>query len=196
MMAFRGRVKNQRWSKILNELDDLALHAVKEIMGEDSINYDFRFRVNCDIDATFVSMLLVMKLPKEDAIQRPYDPLLEDYEKNTLEEGCTLEKEVVKRPILILKDSLAFQERKPAIAINIDFLQKLVEPEASHGHQMVEGLHEGERARDLRGKFENTEKTSKRKPTTYMERAKTSNEAARRNPPHGVCVYLDQSMMK
>lgn len=69
MAAFRGRVKQERWNKILNEMDDLVSQVVKEIMGEETINYDFRFRVNWDIPATFVAILLVMKLPKPEAIQ-------------------------------------------------------------------------------------------------------------------------------
>ncbi|GLJ21617.1 hypothetical protein SUGI_0402060 [Cryptomeria japonica] len=39
LMAFRGRVKSERWGRILLELDDLSVH-VQEIMGEDFLNYE------------------------------------------------------------------------------------------------------------------------------------------------------------
>ncbi|GLJ49883.1 hypothetical protein SUGI_1060230 [Cryptomeria japonica] len=68
-MPFRGRIKQERWSRILNKMDDLASRAMKEIMREETINYDFRFKVNWDIPATFVAILLVMKIPKSEVVQ-------------------------------------------------------------------------------------------------------------------------------
>ncbi|GLJ50173.1 hypothetical protein SUGI_1067500 [Cryptomeria japonica] len=68
MMAFRGKVKKDRWHKVLLDLDDLSVRAIQEIMGEDVINYDYRFRVNLDILATFMAILLVIKVSKADAI--------------------------------------------------------------------------------------------------------------------------------
>lgn len=37
LMVFRGEVKEDRWRRILNDLDDFSIQAMKEIMGEEFI---------------------------------------------------------------------------------------------------------------------------------------------------------------
>ncbi|GLJ26437.1 hypothetical protein SUGI_0510080 [Cryptomeria japonica] len=85
MMAFKGQIKQERWSRMLNDLDDLSLRVVAEIMGEEHLNYEFRFRVNSEIPATFVAILLVMGLTKNEAI-----PLCQEVFKENLLMGLEL----------------------------------------------------------------------------------------------------------
>ncbi|GLJ21587.1 hypothetical protein SUGI_0400720 [Cryptomeria japonica] len=44
LMAFKGSVKEERWFRILNELDNLSVRAVQVIMGEEVYNYDHIYR--------------------------------------------------------------------------------------------------------------------------------------------------------
>ncbi|GLJ55273.1 hypothetical protein SUGI_1186120 [Cryptomeria japonica] len=66
LMAFRGAVKMERWGRILNEMDDLANRVVREIMCEEFVNNEYRYKVNCDIPTTFVAILLMVGIEKSE----------------------------------------------------------------------------------------------------------------------------------
>ncbi|GLJ31282.1 hypothetical protein SUGI_0627540 [Cryptomeria japonica] len=61
LMAFRGEIKAERWGIILKDLDDFSRRAVQEILGDEQLNNEFKYRVNCDIPATFAAILLTIE---------------------------------------------------------------------------------------------------------------------------------------
>lgn len=134
-------------------------------------------------------------------------PYSEDNEDNREVEILGLRSMVAKRPVLVLKDIQAFDERKPTLARNIDFLQKWLSLKAASStkrwkeYMVAEGFEPPQdflnieverfqvllrpmiRVCHLRGGADRTERAPKRKLFATKENAESSNATARRLPP-------------
>ena len=56
-MAFRGRIKPERWNRVLNQVDDMTHLAISQALGEGMFDYDFTWRTNSDIIGAFIGCL-------------------------------------------------------------------------------------------------------------------------------------------
>ena len=56
-MAFKGKIKLERWNIVLNQVDDMTKLAMSRALGEGMFNYDFTWRTNSDIIGAFIGCL-------------------------------------------------------------------------------------------------------------------------------------------
>ncbi|GLJ08273.1 hypothetical protein SUGI_0085390 [Cryptomeria japonica] len=66
-MSFLGPIKDKRWAKILESEDDLVNRSIRQVLGDEFIEYEHRYWVNTDILAVFISIILVTGSPKFSA---------------------------------------------------------------------------------------------------------------------------------
>lgn len=139
LMAFCGEIKAERWYRVLKDVDDFTLKAIQVIMGEEHFSQEFCYRVNCDILAEFLTILLRAGICKNEVIllgvmlfkkeflglfeisigsidERIMILFLEDCGKK---EDC-----ITRRLVLMVRDVAKFNERMPTIYRNVDFLLK------------------------------------------------------------------------
>ena len=68
-MAFRGKIKLERWNRVLNELDDMTRLAMSRALGEGMFNQDFTWRTNSDIIGAFIGVLARARIGKWDMLK-------------------------------------------------------------------------------------------------------------------------------
>lgn len=61
-MAFRGNIKPERWTRILNPVDNMTRVALNRALGEGMFNYNFTWRKNNNIIGAFIKCLARAKI--------------------------------------------------------------------------------------------------------------------------------------
>lgn len=65
-MAFRGPIKQERWSRVLNPVDKMTRVAVSRAIGEGAFDYNYTWRTNSSIIGAFIGCLTKAGLDKWD----------------------------------------------------------------------------------------------------------------------------------
>lgn len=106
-------------------------------------------------------------------------------------------------------DERSFEERQPVIVRNIDFLQKWLDQKETSGEDfhkdylIVEGYDppmveaSGTEMQQVEGRLEEPNiptKEMKRGPILVPEVVGTSSTPEKYVPPHGECIFVDQSL--
>lgn len=65
-MAFRGNIKPERWSRLLNLVDDMTRFALCRALGEGNFDYAFSWRTNSDVIGAFIGCLAKAKINNWD----------------------------------------------------------------------------------------------------------------------------------
>ena len=68
-MAFLGKIKPERWSRLLRITDDMTRFVVSRALGEEAFDYSAIWRTNSSIIGSFIGVMVRAKIPKEDIIQ-------------------------------------------------------------------------------------------------------------------------------
>lgn len=142
-MAFRGNIKPERWSRLLNPVDNMTRFALCRALGEGNFDYAFLWRTNSDVIGAFIGCLAKAKINNwdmfrlcsnlfnsvwciglEEAIMgldaEATAPPPEVYMVNP--RGCPALSLANRRPALIIRDNIAFLKAWPKMLSSIHFL--------------------------------------------------------------------------
>ena len=72
-MAFLGKVKPERWSRLLRTSDDMIRFAVSRALGKEVFDYSATWRTNKSIIGSFIGIMIRAKIGKDDIIRLCYD---------------------------------------------------------------------------------------------------------------------------
>ena len=72
-MAFLGKVKPERWSRLLRQSDEMVRFAVSRAIGEETFDYSATWRTNSSIIGTFIGVMVKAKADKEEIIRLCFD---------------------------------------------------------------------------------------------------------------------------
>jgi hypothetical protein len=142
-MAFRGSIKPERWSRILNLVDNMTRVVVSRAIGEGIFNYDFTWRTNSSIIGAFIGCLAKAELDKWE-MSRLYSNLFNSVWTHGMEEairslddrGRVPAPEIYmshppvslamafapRRSAIVIRNSQDFFEAWPNMKVSINFL--------------------------------------------------------------------------
>ena len=72
-MAFLGKVKPERWSRILRISDDMTRFAVSRALGEEVFDYSTTWRTNSSIIGSFIEIMVREKIRKDEMLRLCYE---------------------------------------------------------------------------------------------------------------------------
>ena len=72
-MAFLGKVKPEKWSRLLRTSDDMIHFAISRTLGEDVFNYSATWTTNSSIIGSFIGIMVREKIGKEEIIRLCYE---------------------------------------------------------------------------------------------------------------------------
>ena len=142
-MAFRGRIKPERWNRVLNQVDDMTRLAINRALGEGIFDYEFTWRTNSNIIGAFIKCLARAKIGKWEMFKlcsNLFNPIwcigLEEAIMS-LDKKCrvplpkmymahplgSFDLAIVPRcPALVIRDNLAFSRAWSKMEASINFL--------------------------------------------------------------------------
>lgn len=142
-LAFLGKIKPERWNRLLRITDDMTRFAVNRALGEESFDYSATWRTNSSIIGSFIGLMVRAKIPKEDIIRLCFDIFSTVWRKGLkkavysidekgripypekymgLPEGAEELKTAPRRQSLCVREGLAFYKEWPRMEASITFL--------------------------------------------------------------------------